>query len=72
MNEASESSDEETQLGYFSGSGNNKTKPFSVPSEAIYFTIRWTMEDDGQIDLFSIEDPNESIESLSGHGPSES
>jgi hypothetical protein len=54
------------------GVGGKRTKPFTVPEGIDYFTIRWSMNDeDGLIDLYSLENPTSSIETLSGSGPSE-
>jgi hypothetical protein len=54
------------------GLGGKRTKPFTVPEGIDYFTIRWSMDDeDGLIDLYSLEDPTSSIETLSGSGPSD-
>jgi len=69
---ASESVSEE-HICSFNGSGNARTKPFVIAEGVEYFTIRWTAEsDDGEIELYSLEDSTYPVDSFSGSGPSES
>jgi hypothetical protein len=56
-----------------SGSGNKRTKPFIVPDNASYFTIRWQMDDqEGEIELYSTDDTDSVLDYLTGAGPSDS
>lgn len=62
----------EVQICSLNGAGNARTKPFVIAEGFEYFTIRWTMgSDDGEIDLYSLEDSTYPVDSFSGAGPSE-
>ena len=63
----------EEQICSFNGVVNARTKPFVIAEGVEYFTIRWTTgSDDGEIELYSLEDSTYPVDRFSGSGPSES
>jgi hypothetical protein len=64
---------ETTPIAQFEGSGARNTKPFQIPEDAQFFTIRWNFNgESGEIGIHSVANPSDLLDSISSDSSGES